>query len=79
MRLLAPRVQPGDMVLLIKPACCTSLDPVKGNFLSNGGDVFAVWRKEVGLMRLSLYRLRMPRVPGFGLPGFGCLRRLKAG
>ena len=41
MRLLAPRVQPGDMVLL-SPACA-SLDQFK-NFEQRGNE-FAVWRR----------------------------------
>ena len=58
MRLIAPRVKPGDMVLL-SPACA-SLDQFK-NF-EQRGDLFT--RGEgVRLMRLSLPRLKMPRFP----------------
>lgn len=63
MRLLAPRVQPGDMVLL-SPACA-SLDQFK-NFEQRGNE-FARLGEGVRLMRLSLPRLKMPRLPGFSI------------
>ncbi len=62
MRLIAPRVKPGDMVLL---SPCASLDQFK-NF-EQRGDVFNPPGEGVRLMRLSLPRLKMPRLPGFGI------------